>query len=116
MRHVWNKGEPAHIVEEDLVKVRSAACRESPHNILSVVDINVVAAEDQPVDGVAGLAVKDQVADLLGEFFRGGLHFPQLCGVDSQSDPGHLGLEWREGVSYRESSLLTDLADLGSGQ
>jgi hypothetical protein len=68
------------------------------------------------VDGVAGLAVEDQVADLLGEFFRGGLHFPQLCGVDSQSDPCHLGLERREGVGYREAGLLADLADLGSGQ
>lgn len=99
---VRNQREGPHIVKEGLVVLGTAAGAKGPHDILAIVDINVVAHEDEAVDGVARLVVEDQVADALAQRFAVRLQGAQRGGVDAQRYPGHLRLEGREGVGDGE--------------
>lgn len=116
MRHVRDKWEPPYVLEESFIETGTAACREGPHDILAIVDINVIADQDQPVDGVPSLVVEDHVPNPLGEFFRGRLHCAKPGRINTQGNPGHLGFEGGKGIRHRKSALLADLADLSGRQ
>lgn len=80
--HEGNESEAENLLEEDLVQVGPASSGEGPQHVLVVVNVNVLAHQDQAVHGEAGLDVEDEVADLLCEFLAGRLEGAQLGGVD----------------------------------
>lgn len=76
-----------------LVHPRTAAGGERPQDILSVINVNVVADEHESVDGLSGFLVEDEVADPLPELGTVGLHTAEFGGVHAQSYPCDLGFK-----------------------
>lgn len=114
--HKGNESEAENLLEEDLVQVGTAAGGEGPQHVLVVVNVNVVAHEDEAVHGEAGLDVEDEVADLLCELLAGGLEGAELGGVDLEDGPGGVGEPGAGGLGDGEAGVLADLADPGGGE
>lgn len=116
MRHVRDKWESGDVLEESLVHVWAAAGGKGPHDVLALIYVNVIAHQNEAVDGDASLVAEDDVTDLLSKLGWRGFHLTQSSRVDAQGDPGHLRLERCERVGDGKALLLADFADLGGGE
>lgn len=116
LAHIRNQWESPNVLIECLIHTRPAAGGESPHDILAIVHIDVIADKHESVNGVSSFLVEDEVANLLAEFSAVGLHAAELGGVHAQSYPRDLGFEGCEGVGDREIMLLADFADFCGGE
>lgn len=43
--HVWNQWETAHIFKEGFVRAGTTSCRERPHDVLAIVDVDIVTTK-----------------------------------------------------------------------
>lgn len=116
MAHEGNESEAENLLEEDLVQVGSAPSGEGPQHVLVVVNVNVLAHQDQAVHGEAGLDVEDEIADLLCELLAGRLEGAQLGGVDLEDGPGGVGEPGARSLDDGEAGVLADLADSSGGE
>lgn len=114
--HVRDKQETKNIIEEDLIGARATASCKGPHDILVIIDVNVVANENKTVDGEAGLLGKNNIAELLGKGFSIGLHSSEALSVDLEGDPGGLAHERSGSIGDGKTGILTELADLSSSK
>lgn len=63
-----------HIFKDVLILSWSTARRESPHDLVPIVDVDVIANYDDAVDQHAALVLECQLADALAEQFRACAH------------------------------------------
>lgn len=116
VRHVRDKWESEDVLEESLVHAWAAAGGKGPQDVLALIYVNVITHQNEAVDGVGSLFLKDDVANLLSELGWRGLHLAQSGRVDAQGHPGHLRLERGERVGDGKAVFLADFADLGGGE
>lgn len=114
--HVRDKLESLDIIEENLIGAGTTTSCKGPHDILFIIDVNVIADENETVDGKAGLLSKDNITDLFSKGFTIGLHSSQALSIDLESNPGGLADERSERIGDGEVGVLTELADLSSSK
>lgn len=114
--HIWNERVSHDILVEILVEPRTAARAEGPRHVPEVLDVDVVAHEDEPVDHEAALGVEGDVAHLARELPGGRLHLAQLLRVHLQDHPRDLRLERGPRVLDGQPLGLEEESYLSCGQ
>lgn len=98
VRHVRHQGKPPHILDHPFVHPRTAAWGVRPQHLLEVVDVDVVADDEEALDDGGRACGEEGARDMHAEVFRIGVQGGQEGGVDLQGRPDAVGLEGEKDV------------------
>ncbi len=94
MAHIRNELESLHIVIEDLVRARSAPRRKRPHDIFTLVHVNIILDENETMNEETGLGSENEITYALRKVLRVRVHSAQLLAVNLKRNPCHLAFGW----------------------